>query len=335
VRGPYEWTVDAHSTDEQPPLKPEERRRAARRRGSGQRTSVWQVVRRVAAGTWDDGFIHAGNLAYMTLLALFPFFIAVAAIFSILGAQGQLDASIDALLTTLPPRVSEVLDPVARSVVEARHGMLLWIGGLIGIWTATSLIETIRDILHRAYGTAHTRVFWRHRLLSALLIFGAVLLLLVSLSAQVVIAAAQEVFALLFPRIDVFFGQILISRLVTAGTLALSIYALFRLLTPRAYQGRRYPKWPGALLVACWWLIVAFAMPRVLRNFIVYDLTYGSLAGVMITLFFFWLVGLGMVVGAELNAALAVSPEEQDMLGENGAARSHIAAPQGATRTDI
>jgi membrane protein len=35
----------------------------------------------------------------------------------------------------------------------------------------------------------------------------------------------------------------------------------------------------------------------------------------MIALFFFWLVGLGMVVGAELNAALAESPEEQDLLG--------------------
>ena len=36
----------------------------------------------------------------------------------------------------------------------------------------------------------------------------------------------------------------------------------------------------------------------------------------MITLFFFWLVGLGMVTGAELNAALATSPEERDMVGQ-------------------
>jgi membrane protein len=54
----------------------------------------------------------------------------------------------------------------------------------------------------------------------------------------------------------------------------------------------------------------------VLRSFFSYDLTYGSLAGIMIALFFFWLVGLGMVVGAELNAALAESPEERDMLGQ-------------------
>jgi len=51
----------------------------------------------------------------------------------------------------------------------------------------------------------------------------------------------------------------------------------------------------------------AMNLPWVLRRLFNYDLTYGSLAGIMITLFFFWLVGLGMVFGAELNAALAES----------------------------
>ena len=88
-------------------------------------------------------------------------------------------------------------------------------------------------------------------------------------------------------------------------------------LTPKAYRKRRYPKWPGALLVTVWWVAVTNALPPVLRSFFSYDLTYGSLAGIMIALFFFWLVGLGMVVGAELNAALAETPEERDMIGQS------------------
>jgi membrane protein len=32
-------------------------------------------------------------------------------------------------------------------------------------------------------------------------------------------------------------------------------------------------------------------LPVLLRSLFTYDLTYGSLAGVMIALFFFWLVG--------------------------------------------
>jgi membrane protein len=267
---------------------------------------------RVVNGTWDDGFIHAGNLAYMTLLALFPFFIALAAIFSALGEQDRLGASIDAVLSAIPPRVAEVLGPVAHDVAAARHGHLLWIGGIFGVWTATSLVETIRDILHRAYNTTKRQRFWRSRLVSTGLIFGSVLLLLVSLSSQVLISASEAIIAVLFPRLDDLSEQIAISGAISAGALFGSIYMLIYLLTPSQYQKRRYPKWPGAALVTGWWLLVAYALPKVLQTFFMYDLTYGSLAGVMIALFFFWLVGLGMVVGAELNAALAGAPEVPD-----------------------
>ncbi|WP_395392377.1 YihY/virulence factor BrkB family protein [Novosphingobium sp. BL-8A] len=307
----------------EPPMTPEARRRAALlwREGRGPRiprpnltARPFVIARRVIEGTWEDGFIHAGNLAYMTMVALFPFCIAVAAIYSAVGEQGQLDQSITALLQALPLRVREALAPVAHDAVRARHGWLLWVGGMLGVWTATSLVETIRDILYRSYGITKRRAFWRNRLVSSGLIFGAVLLMLLSLSSQVFLSLIEDVLLDLFPRLGRFDYQLAISRLVTAGTLFGSLYTLFYMLTPSRYQGRGFPKWPGAVLVATWWLATAWALPRVLRNFIAYDLTYGSIAGVMIALFFFWFVGLGMVAGAELNAALTVSPEEQEML---------------------
>lgn len=52
-------------------------------------------------------------------------------------------------------------------------------------------------------------------------------------------------------------------------------------------------------------------MPLILANMISYDLTYGSLAGVMLALMFFWVIGFGVVVGAHLNAALAEVPESE------------------------
>ena len=78
--------------------------------GPGSR--FFAVIRRVWTGAYYDGFIHAGNLAYMSLLALFPFFIVVAAIFSALGEPAQQQASIAAVLTAVPPMVAKVLAPV-------------------------------------------------------------------------------------------------------------------------------------------------------------------------------------------------------------------------------
>ncbi|MGN3974565.1 YihY/virulence factor BrkB family protein [Tsuneonella sp. SYSU-LHT278] len=303
-------------------LSPEERRRDALRHRPGFRSEVisrvgpgtkaWEVAKRVAIGAYNDGFIHAGNLAYMAIIAIFPFFILGAAVFSFIGDEGERAASVNAVLYALPPMVGNVIEPVARNVVEARTGWVLWLGGLVGLWTVSSLVETIRDILRRAYGTPATHAFWKYRLWSAGIIFGAVVLLMLSLLAQVVIGAAQEVIDAYIPQLSNAIGELRLSRIVPALGLFASLYLLFYTLTPKAYRKRRYPKWPGALATTLWWLAVTAALPPAIRSFFSYDLTYGSLAGIMIALFFFYLVGLGMVIGAELNAALAETPEEAE-----------------------
>lgn len=277
------------------------------------------VLGRVLTGVWNDGFIHAGNLAYMAVIALFPFFITAAAIFSALGERDDRAAMINAFLLAVPPAVATAIAPVARDVIDARTGGLLWVGGLIGLWTVGSLIETIRDVLRRAYGTRPTHAFWRYRLASSGMIIGAVVLLLLSLLAQVVIGAAEQAILAWFPRLVPLADDMALSRLIPAAVLFGSLYLLFLTLTPDAYRSRRYPKWPGALFVTGWWVAVTVSLPWALRSLFHYDATYGSLAGIMITLFFFWLVGLGMVFGAELNAALAEPPVERDLVGPGDA----------------
>lgn len=298
-------------------LSPEARRKAASTlRGRmaehvGPGTRAWEIAKRVAVGTFNDGFIHAGNLAYLALFSIFPFFILGAALFSLLGEESERAASINAVLMALPPVVAEVIEPVARGVIEARSGWFLWIGGAVALWTVGSLVESIRDILRRAYGTTMTHAFWKYRLLSSGVIIGAVLLLLLSLMAQVVIGAAQEVIDAYIPQLLDVVSELRLARLVPALGLFGSLYLIFYTLTPSKYRRRRYPKWPGVLLTTLWWIAVTTLLPAVLRSFFAYDLTYGSLAGIMVALFFFWLVGLGLVIGAELNAALAETPEEE------------------------
>ena len=310
-----------------PDLSPEARRKEALRQRAGlaepppedavrRHHRIRCVLERVWTGAYNDGFIHAGTLAYMAIVALFPFFITAAAVFAAIGEPSQREASVNAILLAVPPVVAESIAPVARDVVEARSGWLLWIGGIVGLWTVGSLIETIRDILRRAYGTKATQAFWRYRLLSTGVIVGAVILLLISLLAQVAIGAVQEAIHAWAPQLEELVSQLALSRLIPAFGLYLSLYLLFLSLTPSIYRKRRYPKWPGALFTTAWWVLVTIALPWTLRSLFDYDLTYGSLAGIMIALFFFWLVGLGMVIGAELNAALAESPEERDMLGQ-------------------
>jgi membrane protein len=265
------------------------------------------VIRRVVTGTFNDGFIHAGNLAYLSMLAIFPFFILGAALFDLIGGRDNAEAMILIVARALPTSVAAVIVPVAEDVVYARSGWLLWLGAGVGLWTVSSLIETIRDILRRAYGTRPVDAFWKARLFSAGLILSAVVVLMLSLFAQVAIGTAQEVIAAAFPQLAEAVATLSLSRVVPALGLAASLYVLFATLTPPHFRKIRAPRWPGALFTMLWWIGVAAALPVVLRQFFTYDLTYGSLAGAMVTLLFFWLVGLGLVIGAELNAALALT----------------------------
>lgn len=299
-------------------LSPEGRRRTASllRRDPAlilapRHIKAYEILRRTIIGTWRDGFIHAGNLAYVSLFAIFPFFIFGAAAFSAIGEESERAAAVDAMLLALPPSVGEVIGPAAHDAIEARTGWLLWFGAAFALWTVGGLIETIRDILRRAYGTKPTRSFWFHRLTSAGIIIGAVLMLMLALVAQVLIGAAEEIIDAWLPELGHALDALTLSRIVPAIAVYFSIFLLFLSLTPAAYRGKPYPKWPGALLVTTWWVTISLAFPPVMRSLFSYNLTYGSLAGIMITLFFFWLIGLGVVAGAEFNAALSTSPEEE------------------------
>jgi membrane protein len=96
-------------------------------------------------------------------------------------------------------------------------------------------------------------------------------------------------------------------RLVPAATLFVTFYLLFLALTPSRYRKHGCRKWPGSLFITLWWLGTVEILPFALSLYGGYSRTYGSLAGVMIALIFFFVVGLGVVIGAELNAALAES----------------------------
>jgi membrane protein len=238
------------------PLSPEERRKrlATMRAAFGTeveeklkpRLTPWEVVKRIAIGVYNDGFIHAGNLAYLSIVALFPFFIVAAAVAHLLGQSQDAMLTVTNVLRRLPPDVASTLREPVEEVLTVRTGTLLWLGALVGLWTATSFVETIRDILRRAYGVKYCAPFWEYRLGSILLIIGAVLLLMIAFAASAALTLAHHFIIEWFPLAQDIGHTLGLYRLVPAVTLFITFYLLF-----------------------------------------------------------FFVVGLGVVIGAELNAALA------------------------------
>jgi membrane protein len=270
----------------------------------GPGSQIFETLRRTLVGVYNEGTIHAGNLAYLSLLAIFPFFLVFAAFATAIGRPEDFEA-VGGLLKTLPVSVASMIEETAAQVMAARTGPLLWLGALVGLWTVTSFIETIREIMRRAYGTDYARPFWQYRLIGLLIIFGAVTLMMLAFSAQIVLTTAEEVVARFFPRADDVAARIAGTRFIPSVATFLGCYLMFWSLAPSQYRGWRFHKWPGALFTTIWWYLCLLLLPKALAQFDGYTLTYGGLAGVMVALLFFWLVGYGLVIGANLNAALA------------------------------
>lgn len=292
------------------PLSPEARglRGYREREGKPLPVRAWIITKRVFVGIFANGFMYAGNIAYLALLTVFPFFILAAAIASIFGQSTEALRAVDSFLFTLPPTVAGLLRKPIADVLVARTGSLLVLGGLVALWSVGSFVETIRDIFRRAYGVTFEKPFWHYRLGSMAVIIGSVVLALLAFLIQGVLTAAEQFIYRMVPWAAELGQWVGWSRIIPALVMYAALYMLFLSVTPGKYRGKGCPRWPGAAFTTIWWISATLLLPVFLSNLSNYDLTYGSLAGVIVTLLFFWIVGLGISIGAHLNAALAETP---------------------------
>ena len=290
--------------------------RAARRDGTAHvpelpesGNSAIRVLKRTVIGVYTVGFMHAGNLAYLSLMTVFPFFIVVAAVLSALGENDHIQLAVSSFLHVMPSDVAEVLRKPIHDVLTQRTGALLWLGGLVGLWTVGGFVETIREIFRQAYGTKSTQSLWRARLSLSFGIVASVILTLISFLVQGLLTAAEEFVNRLVPWAADVAAWIGLSRIIPGAVMFAALLMLFYCVTPPKYRYTNSRKWPGALFTTGWWVGMTAILPRILAQLGGYSLTYGSLAGVVVMLLFFYLIGLGLVFGAHLNAALAEPPE--------------------------
>lgn len=273
--------------------------------------------------TLRDGFIHAGNIAYLSLVTLFPAAILVYAAMATLGRTDAGTQAISQFLATLPVEVASFVQPVLDEVLAARSGPALAAGGLVALWTTSGFIGTLSDLLRRAHKAPASRAFWQQRLFAILITLGGMAVILFAFIGRHV---AQWVMDFILPYLsidDFAYGEAIVQRMsgllaITGGMgiamLFLMLWALFRVLTPPSVLARRTPVWPGPALVTVVWVGTTALLGPIMANAANFSLTYGAVAGVILAMLFFYIIGLAMVAGAETNATLASKREVVEMV---------------------
>lgn len=269
--------------------------------GPGRLRLAWEVTREAIDGFWrNDGSAMAGYIAFSGLLAIFPFLIFLTMVFGTIIGEHRTDEITHALFEIVPSHIAMTLEPVVEEVVEGASGQALTLSALFAIYVASNAVESFRVAFDRAYRVIDPRGVLVARLIAVVYVFLGVIvaaLLGASILLTPLIIRLVESFGVPVPGFASYLANAF-GLLVFTGF----VYSLHRTMPGKLAPGMLL--WPGVLFTAIVWLATAVGFTIYLTYTPTYSIFYGTLAGVIITLMFFYITGVVVIFGAELNAAL-------------------------------
>lgn len=250
----------------------------------------------------DDGPALAGHVAFSALLGGVPFIILTANITAWILGDGQGQAAIDTLFQYAPPHIAQTLEPVLLDIFRGTSGSLLTASAFGALWFSSNAFEAIRTAFDRAYDMGASHSWLKGRLISiGCVLLGAVASMV--LGVLIVLGPLVIQFAEGFLDVTVPFAANL-ARYGIGFVVFVIFILMLHLLLPRHRLSLR-ELWVGVLVSALLWVFAASCFSLYLSYTPTYISTYGTLAGVAITLVFLYISGMAIIYGAKVNALLA------------------------------
>lgn len=249
--------------------------------------SDWKAtIKRALKEVKDDrATLAAAGMAYYFFLAIFPATIAAIGILDLMGTSTV--GLVEALQDALPGSAGQMLVDAVQGRDPSQGDSLTAaiVGIALALWSASSGFVALQSGLNIAYDVPADRKFVGKRGVA----FGLLL-------ATALLGGVPT------PFLE---GEGAIKALGWVLTLpaVIVLFALFYYLGPK----RESPKFvwvtPGGVAGAVLWLAISAGFGwYVDSDFASYGKTYGSLAGVIILVFWLYLSSLTILIGGELNA---------------------------------
>jgi len=272
-----------------------------------------ELLKRTAKEASDDDILGlAAQLSYYFFLALFPAVLFLLALASFFPLINFIDEIVGALRPIAPADVLGLLEDQLRRLSNADSGGILTIGILGAIWSSSAAVVAIIGSLNRAYDIEEGRPWWKVRLTAIALTIGLALLVLVSFTLIVAGPAIADRLATSLGLGEAFAWTWKILQWPIAFALVSTAVGLVYYFAPDAEQDWVWIT-PGAVLSTLLWIVVSLALKFYVANFTDYNAAYGAVGGVIILLLWFYISGLAILVGAEMNAEIEhASPYGKD-----------------------
>ena len=284
-------------------------------------TDEWQSargsVRRLMRRTWnslraDRVFGHAAELGFYSLFSLFPTLFCAGSILGLAARSAhQISDKLLAYLALVIPTsaLATVLNTFNQTAAAASSGKLTF-GSVAAIWSASVGISAIQDTLNDVFKIRNRRPYVVARIEAILITILLTILVgsgLGSMFAGDFIAALLS-HAIANSTLSAAVGIVIrvVAWAVSGCILALSFAVLYYWAPD--WRHRRW-RWltPGTTIGIAGWLLASFGLRLYLHFFNNYSIAYGSLGAVIILLTWFYISGLMLLLGAEIDNAIDAS----------------------------
>ncbi|MBM3957609.1 MAG: YihY/virulence factor BrkB family protein [Gemmatimonadetes bacterium] len=255
---------------------------------------------------WKNGPYMAAAVSFYSLLCLFPLILGLISIFGFfLGIGGFEERLVAGLHQQIPVIEDRLISGALRAVAERRIANSV-LASVLLLWAGTSVFGAIRKSTNYIWGITRTRPFLQERAMDIGLMFGAAVLLFLSVLTTGFFSFVQQIFEVLMPE-TVLSGDELWRRL---GPLVppLATYATFLLLYVWLPNTRvRFSEaWLPAVGAALAFEITKIVFVLFLQRFgQVTASIYGVVAGVIALTVFIFVTAIIFLVGALLTSRYA------------------------------
>ncbi|MGP1910145.1 YihY/virulence factor BrkB family protein [Metabacillus sp. JX24] len=243
----------------------------------------------------------SAELAYFFLLSLFPFLIFLITLIAFLPLSQ--DDLLNFLAQYAPGESIKLIERTLTEIVAGSSGGLLSFGILATLWSASNGINAIVRAFNRAYEVEESRSFIVARGMAILLTIAMVFVILVALLLPVFGKELGVFLFSVFGLSDAFLAFWNMARWLVSAVILFIVFTALYFFAPNK---RLHIKdvFPGAVFATVGWAAVSFAFSYYVSSFGNYSAAYGSLGGIIVLMIWFYLSGMIIMLGGELNAVL-------------------------------
>lgn len=257
----------------------------------------------------DDILALGAQMAYYLILSFFPFLIFLMALVANSPISSQ--QVLGGLLGILPKEAYILVRNTVVEIVDTRAGSLAPVSGIFALWFASNGIGSIITGLNKAYDEKERRPFWLVKiisiiftlLLSVVIIFSFILLVFGGVIKKQILDGME---------LEPFYQKLWdTGRYIFISSVIFLVFIILYRFTPsRRLRWREVM--PGAVFATIGWLGTSLGFAYYVDNISNYSRFYGSVGGVVVLLIWLYYSAVIILLGGELNAALAYEKKAKD-----------------------